>query len=103
MDFADFVKKRYRDEHDAVPRGALQRLGKTLDHTGSLQSLIESGDPVLDPFSTENLARLSDAYRAYLDWKEGAKSLRRSLAEAGLSLPDGSRDIAVRPDELRAC
>ncbi|MCP4603099.1 MAG: S1 RNA-binding domain-containing protein [Proteobacteria bacterium] len=102
MDFASFVKNSYREEHDAVPRSALQRLGRTMDRAKSLETLLAGDDPALDPFSVPILSRLADAHREYLEWKKAAKSLRRSLAEKGTALPDGSYDIAFTKHELSA-
>jgi len=102
MDFADFVKKHYGEEHDSVPRSALQRLGRVLERTGDIQTLLSNNDPALDPFPPSTLAELSDAHTEYLHWKESAKDLRRNLAKNNLTLPDGIREFAPSAHQLRA-
>ncbi len=101
MDFSNFVKERYKDLHDAVKTSALQRLGRAMDRGKGLETLINNNDSSLDSFSSSSLARLADAHRDFLEWKDSAKSLRRSLAKNGLTLPDGSYDIAFTPGELK--
>ncbi|MDJ0763706.1 MAG: S1 RNA-binding domain-containing protein [Myxococcota bacterium] len=102
MDFVDFVRTLYRDQHDAIPRSALQRFGRTMDRTGALGPLLEANDATIEPFSADTLAVLADIYREYLEWKEAAKSFRRHVSQNGLALPDGSRNIAHTPHELSA-
>jgi predicted RNA-binding protein with RPS1 domain len=102
MDFADFVKRMYRDEHDSVGRSALQRLGRALERSGSLETLLNNDDSSIETLSSSRLANLADAHRDYLEWKQAAKLLRRSLTGSGLTLPDGSLNIANTPHEIRA-
>ncbi len=102
MDFASFVKKLYRDDHDASQRNALQRLGRVLDRVDSVEPLLRKNDPVIEPFSSAVLARLADAHRDYVEWKNAAKSLRRLLAKNNLAVPDGSLDLVYTPHEISA-
>ncbi len=102
MDFQDFVKIAYRDEQATLNDAALQRLGRALDRAQSLDALLENNEMSLNPFSPGQLVLLAGAHRNYLQWKDSAKELRRSLAKSGLSLPDGSYNNAQTPYELSA-
>ncbi|MCP4198861.1 MAG: S1 RNA-binding domain-containing protein [Proteobacteria bacterium] len=102
MDFQDFVKKAHYDEPVALKDAALQRLGRALNRAQSMDELLENNEVSLNPFSPVSLARLADAHRSYLEWKDSAKILRRSLSQSGLSLPDGSYNNAQTPYELDA-
>lgn len=102
MDFADFVKKHYGEEHDSIPRSALQRLGRVLERTADMQVLLANNDPALEPFPPTTLAELSDAHGEYRSWKEAAKELRRDLAKNNFTLPDGIREFAPTSHQLRA-
>ncbi len=102
MDFVEFVKKIYRDNHDYAQPGALQRLGRSLSRAHDIGPLLEKNDPALDPFNGLTLAVMADAYREFTGWTEAAKSLRRHLAKNGLSLPDESRNAATTPGDLEA-
>lgn len=102
MDFQDFVKKTHHDEPAALKDAAVQRLGRALSRAQSMDELLENNEMSLNPFSPESLARLADAHRTYLEWKDSATSLRRSLAKSGLALPDGSYNNAQTPYELDA-
>ncbi|MBW2276530.1 MAG: S1 RNA-binding domain-containing protein [Deltaproteobacteria bacterium] len=102
MDYVGIVKRLYRDVYDGSQRSVLQRLGRSLDRSKSLEVLLENDDPALDPFPAEYLAKLADAHRAAVRWKAAAKEVRRSLAKSGLQLPDGSLQMAATPHELGA-
>ncbi len=111
MDFATFVKSTdqstvysdvSQDERGASQRSALQRLGRALDRSKSVEILLDNNDEALDPFPPATLARLADAFRAYTQWKDAAKTLRRFLAKNNLSLPDGSVGTVFTAHEIRA-
>lgn len=103
MDFVSFIKNVSRDLHDRCGRTSVQRLGRSLDRSeNGLTTLLTNNDSILDGFEVETLARLSDAFREYVEWKDAAKNLRRTLAQKGLSLPDGSFFFAHVPHELKA-
>ena len=80
----------------------MARLGKAMDRAGGMAKLLQSNDPSLAPFTPDQLPGLSDSYRAFARWKEGAKELRRALAKSGLNLPDGAHLKVATPDELSA-
>lgn len=103
MDFVDFVKENYRDTYDASLNEALPRLVRALDRAeGGLRTLLNNDDAAVAPFPPATLIKLADAYRDYLEWKEAAKAVRRSLAQSRLALPDGSLSLARTPFELTA-
>lgn len=102
MDFANFVQKNYRDVHEATERGWLNRLGKAMDRSGGIEKLLAGDDPVLEQFPSEIILRVADAHRDYEHWKEAATRLRRSMAQSGLALPDGTMALAQTPHELDA-
>jgi predicted RNA-binding protein with RPS1 domain len=102
MDYVGIVKRLHRDAFDANQRSTLQRLGRALDRSGSMIPLLDNDDPALEAFPAAQLAKLSDAHRAFARWKAAAKEVRRSLAKSGLKLPDGSLQQAATPHELAA-
>jgi len=102
MDYVGIVQRLYRDVYDGSQRQALQRLGRSLERSKTLDALLENNDPALDPFPAEYLPKLAEAYRAFDRWKAAAKEVRRSLAKSGLQLPDGSLQLAATPHELAA-
>jgi predicted RNA-binding protein with RPS1 domain len=102
MDFVELTKRLFRDLYDSCDRGALQRLGREVERSGGLASLLENKSAALDPFPTEHLIKLSEVHREFMRWKNAAKDVRRTLAQSGLQIPDGSLQKAATPHELGA-
>ena len=91
-----------RDLYDACDRGALQKLGRSMDRAGGLSVLLGAGDPSLEPFRASHLRDLSQMHREFMRWKEAVKEMRRVLAKSGLNLPDGIIQEIATPHELGA-
>lgn len=73
-----------------------------MERSGSLDALVNNDDPSIESFTSSLLVVMADAHRDYLEWKQAAKTLRRTLAGSGLTLPDGSLGIANTPNEIEA-
>jgi predicted RNA-binding protein with RPS1 domain len=102
MDFVELTKRLFRDLYDSCDRGALQRLGREVERSGGLATLLENQSAALDQFPTEHLSKLSEVHREFMRWKSAAKDVRRTLAQSGLQIPDGSLQKAATPHELGA-
>lgn len=103
MDFISFVKTMGSDVCESCDRAALQRLGRALDRPDAdLKTLLTNDDPALGGFKAESLAKLADLHRRYSKWKDAAKSLRRTLAQSKLTVPDGAYALTSAPHEIEA-
>jgi len=102
MEFVEFVKHHQRDLHDAVPRAVLERASKALERSGNLVTLLNEDDPALELVPPGLLPRIADVQRAYADWREAAKEVRRNLAQSQVPMPDGGLDMAYNRLELSA-
>ena len=103
MDFINFLRNVNRDLYDQADKAALQRLARALARPGvDLKTLLSNNDASLGSFRPEVLAQLADHYREYSRWTEGAKKLRRYLAQSKLALPDGSLQFAFSLYDVEA-